>query len=166
MQITIKDIQTQEIVAQGSVDQIKALYEEEDVLDAIDQAIEDQAPVVVYGFVGNGIEITATESSNQMQNQNLQIVKSLNDYNSKHFYAIKNKDGIAVVYSEEDQALNVDGRAVFHIEAISETRCIVSLLDDNGLEINSHECQIEGLANAIDSEMILRAIAIYQTRKQ
>ena len=68
MQIQITDIQTQEILAQGTVDQIKAIYEEEDVLEAIDQAVETQEAVIVYGFVGNGIQITATEeSSTEMQ---------------------------------------------------------------------------------------------------
>jgi hypothetical protein len=65
MQIQITDIQTQEILAQGTVDQIKAIYEEEDVLDAIDQAVETQEAVIVYGFVGNGIQITATEESSK-----------------------------------------------------------------------------------------------------
>ena len=83
MQIQIIDIQTQEIVAQGSVDQIKALYEEEEVLEAIDQAIETQESVVVYGFVGNGIEITATEeSSNQMQQS---PVDQILEANSRRF---------------------------------------------------------------------------------
>jgi|688.fasta_scaffold907038_1 hypothetical protein len=78
MQVQIKDIQTQEIIAQGSIDQIKALYEEEEVLDAIDQAIETQETVIVYGFVGNGIEITTTEeSSNQMQQQQSPVAQML-----------------------------------------------------------------------------------------
>ena len=65
MQVQIIDIQTQEILAQGSIDQIKAIYEEEDVLEAIDQAAETQQEVIVYGFVGNGIQITATEESSK-----------------------------------------------------------------------------------------------------
>lgn len=75
MQIQIADIQTQEILAQGTVDQIKAIYEEEDVLEAIDQAVETQEAVIVYGFVGNGIQITATEeSSTEMQSPVDQIL--------------------------------------------------------------------------------------------
>lgn len=59
MQIQIIDIQTQEILAQDTVDQIKAIYEEEEeILEAIDQAVETQEEVIVYGFVGNGIKIT------------------------------------------------------------------------------------------------------------
>lgn len=59
MQIQIIDIQTQEILAQDTVDQIKAIYEEEEeILEAIDQAVETQEAVIVYGFVGNGIKIT------------------------------------------------------------------------------------------------------------
>lgn len=59
MQIQIIDIQTQEILAEDTVDQIKAIYEEEEeILEAIDQAVETQEEVIVYGFVGNGIKIT------------------------------------------------------------------------------------------------------------
>jgi hypothetical protein len=59
MQIQIIDIQTQEILAQDTVDQIKAIYEEEEeIVEAIDQAVETQEEVIVYGFVGNGIKIT------------------------------------------------------------------------------------------------------------
>lgn len=59
MQIQIIDIQTQEILAEDTVDQIKAIYEEEEeILEAIDQAVETQEAVIVYGFVGNGIKIT------------------------------------------------------------------------------------------------------------
>ena len=60
MQIQIIDIQTQEILAEDTVDQIKAIYEEEEeILEAIDQAVETQEAVIVYGFVGNGIKITS-----------------------------------------------------------------------------------------------------------
>jgi hypothetical protein len=101
MQIQIIDIQTQEIVAQGSVDQIKALYEEEEVLEAIDQAIETQESVVVYGFVGNGIEITATEeSSNDMQQQQSPVAQMLMADSKKFECAFSEGDALVIPNNE------------------------------------------------------------------
>jgi hypothetical protein len=53
MQIKITDFQTQEILAEGTVEEVKAIYEEE----------ED---VLVFGFVGNGVKITTSEGSDEV----------------------------------------------------------------------------------------------------
>ena len=66
MQIKITDFQTQEILAEGTVEEVKAIYEEEeDVLFSIDRAIETKKAVLVFGFVGNGVKITTSEGCDE-----------------------------------------------------------------------------------------------------
>jgi len=86
--------------------------------------------------------------------QNLQIQNALNDYNSGVFYAVINSNGVVIVYPEADHPLTGRSNAVFQIQALSATKCVVSFLDSEGFEVDTTICKIEGLASSIEKDMI------------
>jgi hypothetical protein len=59
IELQIKDLTTNEILAAGTVDELVSMYEDEDeVLEAIESAQTSKQSIKVYGFVGSVYEVS------------------------------------------------------------------------------------------------------------